>query len=151
MPKSKIFCQYLKLKMNGQSILLPLAQVKTVLRLPALHEVPNEAKGFSGVLNYHGVSVPVYNLGSYIGTELVQLSVDTPLVLCELEKGLVGLLVSDVEEVMSLEADELQKLALSQLPAYVQGTYESEAESMWVIALDALIDPKAYLTRVVDE
>jgi len=39
---------------------LPLTQVKITLRLPSLNEVPNETKGFEGILNYHGVSVPVY-------------------------------------------------------------------------------------------
>jgi len=143
--------QYLKLKMGQQSILLPLNQIQIILRLPTLHEVPNETKGFEGLLNYHGQSVPVYNLGSYVGLELVQLTLDTPLVLCQLEKGLVGLLVSDVEEVISFSIKEIQKPELSQLPLFVQGAYESEKESMWVIQLEDLINPKAHLMRVNDE
>ena len=142
---------YLKLKVDAQSILLPLKHVQIILRLPALHEVPSDAKGFEGILNYHGVSVPVYNLGAHVGAAQVVPDIDTPLVLCQFKAGLLGILVSDVEEVVAVKAEDVQKPELSQLPAFVTGAYESEVESMWVIQLDALLDPKAYLVRVADE
>ncbi|MDX2345781.1 MAG: chemotaxis protein CheW [Legionella sp.] len=143
--------QYLKLIMGQQRILLPLSQVKLTLRLPTLHEVPNQTKGFEGTLNYHGVSVPVYNLGNYVGLEPVQREIDTPLILCQFNKGLLGLLVSEVNEVVFLEKKDIQTPELSQLPDFVQGTYESENESMWIIQLEALINPKAHLTQVADD
>ncbi|MDF1678281.1 MAG: chemotaxis protein CheW [Legionellaceae bacterium] len=142
--------QYLQLSMGEQHILLLLTQVQIVLRLPGLHQVPNHTKGFEGILNYHGVSVPVYNLGSYVGIQHVQLDLDTPLVLCQLAEGLVGFLVSDVEAVVTLKKNDMQVPRLSDLPDFVVGVYESEAGSMWVIQVEALIDPKAHLAGVAD-
>ncbi len=143
--------QYLKLSMGEQHILLPLTQVQIVLRLPGLHQVPNQTKGFEGVLNYHGVSVPVYNLGNYVGAQQVPRHLDTPLVLCQLDKGLVGFLVANVESVTTLKKSDMQIPKLSQLPDFVVGVYESEAGSMWVIQVEALIDSEAHLARAGDE
>ncbi len=143
--------QYLKLKMNEQSILLPLQHVKIVLRLPALQEVPHEAKGFEGILNYHGTSVPVYSLANWIGTDSIEYTLDTPLVLCELQGELLGLLVSDVSGVVYVKPDEVQLPKFSNLPNFVKGAYESEHESMWVIHLNDLIGPKEKLMSTISE
>ncbi len=143
--------QYLKLALEKQQLLLPLRQVQIILRLPTLYAVPSQTKGFEGVLNYHGMSVPVYNLGDCLGSETVEKALDTPLILCELEAGTVGILVSDVEEVIHLSTDEIQQSELSKLPDFVAGTYVSEKASMWVISLETLIDPKKHLESVVGD
>jgi chemotaxis signal transduction protein len=68
--------EYLKFSVENQQTLLPLTQIQIILRLPKLQVVPNKTKGFEGILNYHGTSVPVYNLGDYIGTVGVPCEVD---------------------------------------------------------------------------
>jgi len=151
MDQNKNQTRYLKLNMGKQFILLSLHHVRIVLRMPALHEIPNETKGFEGILNYHGVSVPVYNLGYWIGDDLIKYGIETPLILCELQGSLVGLLVSDVLEVIHVDPKDIHLPKLSNLPMFVQGTYVSENESMWIIQLDNLINPDAHLMNTSDD
>ncbi len=143
--------EYLKLKMGAQLILLPITHLKIILRLPALHQVPSQTKGFEGILNYHGTSVPVYSLGEWIGLKEINYSLDTPLILCELAENLVGFLVSDVDDVIQVQHDEIQTPDLSHLPAFVKGIYTVKNESMWIIQLADLMDSKADLSRKNDE
>ncbi|MDF1757849.1 MAG: chemotaxis protein CheW [Legionellaceae bacterium] len=143
--------QYLKIKMGNQFILFALNLVKIVLRMPALHDMPNETVGFKGMLNYHGVSVPVYNLGDWIGIEITEDIVDIPLVLCDLDSHLIGFMVSDVQEVLYLEEDKIQTPDLSNLPDFVQGTFENEQESMWVVSLRQMIAMKSNLVEDAHE
>lgn len=140
MDSSKISTQYLKLYVHDQCILMPLHQVQLVLRLPALQPVPSEAKGFEGILNYHGAHVPVYSLGAWLGDELPEYTLDTPLVLCECNDSLMGLLVTGVTDVINVPSNKIQKPKLADLSAFVYGAYASEHETMWVIQLDKLID-----------
>jgi|GEM_PF-2410176 len=140
MEPSKSSTQYLKLYMHDQCILMPLHQVQLVLRLPALQQVPSKAKGFEGILNYHGAHVPVYFLGAWLSDELPKYTLDTPLVICQCDESLMGLLVSDVTDVIDVPSNEIQKPKLADLPAFVYGAYASEHETMWVIQLDKLID-----------
>jgi purine-binding chemotaxis protein CheW len=122
MEQPKNQTKHLKFHMNDQCILLPLHQVQLVLRLPALQDVPSDAKGFEGILNYHGVSVPVYSLGAWLGVDSPEYTLDTPLVLCGFEGELMGLLVSDVTDVIDVPYDDIKVPKLSDLPGFVRVT-----------------------------
>lgn len=139
MEQVKNHTKFLKIYMIDQCILLPLHQVNIVLRLPALQDVPSNAKGFEGILNYHGTSVPVYNLGAWLGDAAPQYTLDTPLILCEFDDELIGLLVSNVDDVITVPEHEINRPKLSDLPDFVRGMYLCENESMWVMQLDKLM------------
>lgn len=132
--------QYLRVNVGEQLILLSLQVVKIILPLPSLHDVPHQTKGLQGILNYHGKSVPVYNLGVLIDGEAVPFAVDTPLILCEIHSEIFGLLVSQVDEVLEIATQHIQSLSLANLPSFVKGTYEASSSSMWVLELAGLID-----------
>lgn len=131
---------YLKLRVHKQQLLLPLQQIQLVLRLPELHPVPSNAKEFEGILNYHGKSVPVYNMGTWIENKPVKQTIDSPLILCKLNNELIGLLTSDVDLIMSVHDKHIQRPNLSELPSFVGGIYEYKQASLWVLNLDPLLN-----------
>lgn len=133
-------CQYLRVKVGDQLILLSLQVVKIILPLPSLHDVPHQTKGLQGILNYHGKSVPVYNLGVLIDVAKTPFTVDTPLILCEIQTEVFGLMVSQVDEVLEISDKNIQCLNLANLPSFVKGTYEDASDSMWVLELAGLVE-----------
>lgn len=131
--------------MLNQTLLIPLSEIQIIVHLPELQKVPSDAKGFRGMLNYHGESVPVYGLDAWIQgnsrRDISDYHIDTPLIICNISDNKVGVLVDAVDEVLRIDTDTIQNPKLSQLPHFVAGIFETETGSMWVMDLDVLLLP----------
>lgn len=88
---------------------IALEQVVRVMSLVALHQVPGAPAWMVGIMSYQGESVIVADLAERLavrGEEAYTLN--TPIVLCRVSRGLVGLIVSDVLGIESVEPSAVQ-------------------------------------------
>lgn len=131
---------YLKLKLNEQILLLPLQNIRMVLPLPALQSLPDQDDSFEGMLNFHGTSVPVYSLFRLTEHEQPSYNLDTPLLLCEVNNSLLGLLVSEVSTLLTVPNIDVQKPKLKKFLPYVTGIYEQEQWAAWILNLEKLVE-----------
>lgn len=76
---------------------LDLEQVERVLSLVLLQPVPQGPDSLAGLMNLHGRTVPVIDLGArLVLSDTPAYTADTPLIICKHEKQEAGLIVSEI-------------------------------------------------------
>lgn len=132
--------QYLLFYLEEQRVLLAIDSIKMVLPIAALQEVPDQSESFRGMLNFHGKGVPVYDLLQLTNIQKqINIHPDIPLVLGLSKNQEIGLLVSDVDDLIEIEASHLQTPSSDAMP-YVKFIYETTDKNAWELDLNGLID-----------
>lgn len=127
MSESPALCQALRISIDGIQCVIELALVERVIPLLALQQVPGAPHYLVGLMNYHGESIAVVDLGLWLGVENSEsYTLDTPIVLCRNGDDRVGFVVDQVIQSESVEASTPQ----------MQMTFE-EAGSPFLAALNS--------------
>lgn len=129
---------YLELNVNDQSILLSLNTVEIVLPMATLQYVPDKNHLLKGLLNYHGTAIPVYDLAELLEMEKTETDINTPLILVDMNNKKVGIFLKEVQNVIEVDDDVLQKPDLCKMKQYVSGIYETTDDNAWRLDLPAL-------------
>jgi len=131
--------EYLILLLTGERVLLPISTVQLVLSLPMLQILPDQDPAFSGLLNYHGKGIAVYDLSQLINPSVsLKTTIDTPLILTHVSDFNMGILVTDVLGLATISSAVLQPPP-SDAMSYVKALVENQNETAWVLDLEQLI------------
>ena len=100
--------RWLRLRCGQQPYALELLKVQEVVLLAPLLSLRGTAPHMLGIMNLRGQVVPVMDLGLYLGSEAVQTSAATRIVVLESEGQSLGLRVSAVDDVASLSESQIE-------------------------------------------
>lgn len=104
--------QYLSFKLDDEVYALDINHVREVLDLTQMTKVPRMPDFMRGVINLRGGVVPVVDLRLKFGLPEVETDVDTCIIIIEVslegEETILGIMVDSVQEVMSLEPDQIE-------------------------------------------
>ncbi len=103
--------QYLTFKLDAESFAIDIAKVREVLEFISVTKVPRTPDFMRGVINLRGNVVPVVDLRLKLGMSQTEKSVDTCIVITEVEldgeKTILGTLADSVQEVIELDAHQI--------------------------------------------
>lgn len=103
--------QYLTFTLGDEFFALEIAKVREVLDYTTITHVPRMPQFLRGVINLRGNVVPVIDLKLHLGLGNIQRTVDTCIVIVELnldgEEVLMGALADSVQEVIDLEPTDI--------------------------------------------
>ncbi len=104
--------QYLTFKLDQEVYAIDITQVREVLDFTEVTKVPRMPDFMRGVINLRGGVVPVVDLRLKFGMVKSERTVDTCIIIMELdiegEKTYLGALADSVQEVITLEADQIE-------------------------------------------
>jgi len=104
---------------DGRDYLLPAEKVLEVGRRPAITRVPNSLPALAGLMNFHGLAIPVIRLSGLVASTesgAPAPSRETRVVVYD-ERGAVALLIDDVRQLTSDQASAAQSLDVGELLA----------------------------------
>lgn len=90
---------------NGEYA-LPIAQIQEVIRFTQPRSVVSEDPWVIGVISLRGKIVPIGDLAGRLGVSATR-SDDCKIVIIETPTGTIGMIVDAVDEVLSIEDDQL--------------------------------------------
>ncbi len=103
--------QYLTFKLDQEIYALDITQVREVLDFSEITKVPRMPDFMRGVINLRGGVVPVVDLRLKFGMTRTEKTVDTCVIIIDLaiegETTLLGALADSVQEVMTMEPDQI--------------------------------------------
>ena len=104
--------QYVTLTLGGQFFGIPVLLVHDVLRNPAVNNIPLAPSGVAGSLNLRGRIVTAIDVRSKLGLPAgaSREGRDAMCIVVEHEGEMYGLLVDDVSDVLTLEAQQIEKV-----------------------------------------
>ena len=100
--------RWLRVLVDGASYGLELLRVQEVVRLVPIVPMRGARPAVLGVMNLRGRIVPVFDLGLWLGTGRVEPGDQSRIVVVERDDELIGVLVSAVEDVVTLGRDRIE-------------------------------------------
>ena len=88
---------------------LPIQQVQEIIRYSDPRPVSSAEPWIRGVISLRGKIVPVYDLGLRLGLH-AEPGEDQKIVIVETESGTAGVVVDEVEEVLTIGTDQLDEV-----------------------------------------
>lgn len=105
--------QYLAFRLGDENFAFDVNSIKEVLEVIKITKVPQTPEMMKGVINLRGHVVPVIDLRIKLGMGETEKTVETVIIIIELEMeegeiSLIGVLVDSVNEVINLDAEHIE-------------------------------------------
>jgi purine-binding chemotaxis protein CheW len=113
--------RWLRVVVDGASYALELLRVQEVVRLVPIVAMRGAQPAVLGAMNLRGRIVPVFDLGMWLRTGRVTPCEQSRIVVVERDDELIGLLVSAVEDVVTLGRDRIEPPLPGHAPGMVLG------------------------------
>lgn len=135
--------QYLTFKLDNEVFALDVATVREVLDFTGVTRIPRMPDFMRGVINLRGSVVPVVDLRLAFGLSATEKTVNTCIIVVELrldgETAIVGALADSVEEVIDLEADQIQptpRIGTSIKTDFIRGMGRRDSDFLMILDID---------------
>jgi len=106
--------QYLTFKLGDEMFAIDVSQVREILDVTTITKVPRAPAFMRGVINVRGSVVPVVDLRLKFEMDKTQQTVDTRIVVMEIELDgeltTIGTLADAVSNVMDIEASRIEQV-----------------------------------------
>jgi purine-binding chemotaxis protein CheW len=99
--------QLVVFSLGEEEYALPITQVQEIVRYSEPRAVASDTAWIRGVISLRGKILPVFDLSARLGLES-ELASDAEIVIVETEAGIAGVIVDAVEEVRTIDADQLE-------------------------------------------
>jgi len=113
--------RWLRVVVGRDSYALELLRVQEVVRVVPIVAMRGAQPAVLGVMNLRGRIVPVFDLGVWLGTGQVEPGELSRIVVVERDDELIGVLVSAVEDVVTLGRDRIEPPLQGSAPGAILG------------------------------
>ena len=109
---SKEAKQYIVVKLGNEQYGIDIQYVDNIVRMQKITRVPKAQEYYKGVINLRGEIVPVMSLRVKFELDEDTFTGKTRILILKLEQqSLVGVIVDEVREVVTLETDAIEKVS----------------------------------------
>ncbi|MCX7832183.1 MAG: chemotaxis protein CheW [Actinobacteria bacterium] len=89
--------EYLLLESRNKYLAMPFEEIKEITHIPLLQDTPYHGKGYIGMLNFRGESLPVYDLAKILFDEDTEISLLTKMMIVGSDSK-IGIIFDDLVE-----------------------------------------------------
>lgn len=138
---------YLTFRVGAQWYAVNVDNIFEVSNLVAISEVPDMPPSVLGVVNIRGLVVPILDLRRRFKLAQNRLDLTTPIIFLQKEAGVCsyGIVVDDVDDVMSLKPEQTKQTELTQRARHIIGMTDYRDK------LVMLLDPRELLASSLNE
>ena len=106
MPEETLSRQLVVFSLGEEEYALPITQVHEIIRYTEPRSVASSDPSVRGVISLRGKILPVYDLATRLGMEHAD-TTEAKIVIVETAEDMAGVVVDDVEEVITIDAEQL--------------------------------------------
>jgi purine-binding chemotaxis protein CheW len=145
--------QYLTFTLGDEHYAIDVSKVKEVLEIQPITRIPKTPDYMRGVINVRGGVVPIIDLRKKFGMEEVEETVDTCIIVLEidLQKETVnlGAVADTVSEVIELPREQIEptpKIGTKLDTAFIDGLGKYEEQFLIILNIDKIFTEEEILT-----
>ena len=102
--------QFIVVKIGSEQYGIDISYVDNIVRMQKITRVPKAQSYFKGIINLRGEIVPVMSIRTKMDLEPDEFTDVTRIIILKLEEhGVLGIVVDEVKEVVTLAPDEIDK------------------------------------------
>ncbi|MCQ2080686.1 MAG: chemotaxis protein CheW [Lachnospiraceae bacterium] len=104
--------QYIVIKLGNEQYGIDIKYIDNIVRMQSITRVPHVPNYIKGVINLRGEVIPVLNLRLKMNLEEVEETKASRIIILKIEQyGLLGFIVDEVKEVVTLSEIQIEKTA----------------------------------------
>lgn len=104
--------QYIVIRLGEEQFGIDIRYIDNIVRMQNITRVPKVANYLKGVINLRGEVIPVMSIRLKMGLEADEITRASRIIILKLEQqGNVGIIVDEVKEVVTLDTEEIEKVA----------------------------------------
>ena len=103
--------QYIVVKIGSEQYGIDISYVDNIVRMQKITRVPKAQTYFKGIINLRGEIVPVMSVRKRMGLDDDVFTNASRIILKIEQQGALGIIVDEVKEVVTLGADQIDKVA----------------------------------------
>lgn len=135
--------QLLSFRLDENYFGIDIKKVREIMKLMPITKLPSSAPFLRGVINVRGKIVPVIDTRMKIGMEHQEATKESRLLLVEKEEKVVGLLVDEVSEVMTISEEDIEPLNNTEADvgysSVITGIIKLDNQMIMLLDIDHLI------------
>lgn len=138
--------QYIVVQIGSEKYGIDIGYVDNIVRMQKITRVPKAQAYFKGIINLRGDIVPVMSIRTKMGIEDDVFTGKSRIIILKIEeKGLLGVIVDEVCEVVALSSDEIDEPTISSSNAkenYINGIGKHGEELISLFEINSIIEEK---------
>ena len=136
--------QYIVIRLGVEQYGIDIKYVDNIVRMQHITRVPKVADYIKGVINLRGEVIPVMSLRLKMDLPEDEITKATRIIILKLEQhGTIGIIVDEVKEVVTLENDQVEKVAYdSKEPNFIFGIGKHEGSLISLLDLNVVAQEK---------
>lgn len=134
--------QFVVIKLGVEKYGINIQYVQNILRMINITRVPKSPEYMKGVVNLRGEIIPVMSLRLKFNFEEIEFDNSTRIIFLELDDNQIGLIVDEVEEVIQLKNENIDKISReinSDKSAFVSGVGKIDESLVTLLNISELI------------
>ena len=136
--------QFSVVKIGSEQYGIDISYVDNIVRMQKITRVPKAQPYFKGIINLRGEIVPVMSIRTKMDLEPDEFTDVTRIIILKLEEhGVLGILVDEVREVVTLAPEEIDKVAYdakSSKSNFINGVGKHGEELISLFDTNSIID-----------
>ena len=136
--------QFIVVKIGSEQYGIDISYVDNIVRMQKITRVPKAQPYFKGSINLRGEIVPVMSIRTKMDLEPDEFTDVTRIIILKLEEhGVLGILVDEVREVVTLAPEEIDKVAYdakSSKSNFINGVGKHGEELISLFDTNSIID-----------
>ncbi len=142
----KITKQYIVVQIGNEKYGIDIGYVDNIVRMQKITRVPKAQAYFKGIINLRGEIVPVMSIRTKMGLENDVFTNASRIIILKIEdRGALGIIVDEVNEVVTLSEDEIDKTSMSSTnvkESFINGIGKNGDQLISLFEINAIIDEK---------
>ncbi|MCM1253281.1 MAG: chemotaxis protein CheW [Clostridium sp.] len=104
--------QFIVIRLGDEQYGIDIKYIDNILRMQKITRVPKVAPYLKGVINLRGEVLPVMSIRLKMGLEEDVVTKASRIIVIKMEQqGMIGIIVDEVKEVVTLDAERIEKVA----------------------------------------
>lgn len=104
--------QFIVIRLGDEQYGIDIRMIDNITKMQAITRIPKMSAYLKGVINMRGDVIPVISIRLKMGLPEDEITKSTRIIVLKLEQeGMVGLIVDEVKEVVTLFTNEIEKIA----------------------------------------
>jgi purine-binding chemotaxis protein CheW len=131
--------QIVVFRLDAESYAIDIFRVNEIIRMRDITPIPHTEAHIRGLVNLRGKTIPVVDLRVRFGLTITEATEKTRIIVVESKDGLVGIIVDEVSEVITLAAENVEDtpgLVSSVGTDFVSGVAKSSGKLITLLELD---------------
>ncbi|MBR4707716.1 MAG: chemotaxis protein CheW [Pseudobutyrivibrio sp.] len=134
--------QYIVVKIGGEHYGIDISYIDNIVRMSKITRVPKAPSYYRGVINLRGEVVPVMSLRRRMDLDDDEFTDASRIIILKLDgSGLMGVIVDEVKEVLSLSEDDIEapSSTLKSKNSFINGVGKNGDELISIFEISSII------------